>query len=410
MRIRRPSVLVMTTRGRRCLASGLASAGLLCAAALPAAAHPLAPPSVGRALGTGIDGQFSGVAAIGPDDVWAVGAKGNVALHEEAAAIYHWNGATWSKVPSPHPAGAGTYSSLNAVAAVSPSDVYAAGWFQRSTGARLGLVLHYDGAGWQRLHVTDLRGAIWTGVSADGPNDVWLVGADPRQTLGLVEHWDGQKWRGVQTSPISGDHRFFGIKAISADDVWVVGSQDERVPVHTYTLIEHWNGAAWSAVTSQDPDNLRNNLYAVEASGGSVWTAGEYGGGGGGGLSTERASGPLHQRTRTLVETLVKGTWVVQSTPSPSSPDELFSLAATSPDDVWAAGYSGLPNSTTLMLHWDGSVWSQVDSPSGDAATELLDVSADAGTDAWAVGFIVGGGNGYATWVEHWNGTAWQVG
>jgi hypothetical protein len=62
-----------------------------------------------------------GVTTVAPDDAWAVGlyepqGGGNRTL------ILHWDGISWSIVPSPNPA---TYSGLYAVAAVSATDVWA---------------------------------------------------------------------------------------------------------------------------------------------------------------------------------------------------------------------------------------------------------------------------------------------
>ena len=43
--------------------------------------------------------SLAGVAALGPNNVWAVGTTITGTLVE------HWNGAAWSVVPSPSPAG-----------------------------------------------------------------------------------------------------------------------------------------------------------------------------------------------------------------------------------------------------------------------------------------------------------------
>jgi hypothetical protein len=57
-----------------------------------------------------------GVAAVGPNDVWAVGMYQNeqTAIHQHRTLAEHWNGASWSIVSSPSP---GHSSELNAAAA-----------------------------------------------------------------------------------------------------------------------------------------------------------------------------------------------------------------------------------------------------------------------------------------------------
>jgi hypothetical protein len=57
-----------------------------------------------------------------------------------------------------------------------------------------------------------------------------------------------------------------------------------------------------------------------------------------------------------------------------------------------------------LILHWNGTAWSQVPSPD-NGSTYLYDVAAVSPTDAWAVGYGSSGG----AFVTHWNGTAWSI-
>jgi hypothetical protein len=43
---------------------------------------------------------FNGVAAIAPNDVWAVGGYGNLTTHAQPL-IQHWDGQSWTIVPTP---------------------------------------------------------------------------------------------------------------------------------------------------------------------------------------------------------------------------------------------------------------------------------------------------------------------
>src|SRR5262245_54262964 len=47
--------------------------------------------------------QLSDVAAISPDDIWAVGSHIDVVYGTARTLIEHWNGSTWSEVPAPNP-------------------------------------------------------------------------------------------------------------------------------------------------------------------------------------------------------------------------------------------------------------------------------------------------------------------
>src|SRR5439155_1775207 len=86
---------------------------------------------------------FSSVTPLSSSDVWAVGSAGSQTLTE------HWDGASWSRVPSPNPL---------------PS----------SKGNN-----------------------FLTGVTALSYNDVWAVGATLDFTLGGLEQTVTMKWNGV---------------------------------------------------------------------------------------------------------------------------------------------------------------------------------------------------------------------
>src|SRR5262245_47626487 len=67
---------------------------------------------------------FYGVAAITPNDVWAVGGYGNLTTQAQQL-VQHWDGQNWTMVPSPTlPT---TYNELQGVSAVSANDVWVVG-------------------------------------------------------------------------------------------------------------------------------------------------------------------------------------------------------------------------------------------------------------------------------------------
>src|SRR5579871_2540105 len=108
----------------------------------------------------GPNNVLQGVSGSSTSDVWAVGkyytqSGGPFTLTE------HWNGSSWSIVPSPNPASGG--NQLYGVADVSPTDAWAVG--QDSTsGVMASLILHWNGSDWSQVkapavsgHVTNLQ-------------------------------------------------------------------------------------------------------------------------------------------------------------------------------------------------------------------------------------------------------------
>src|SRR5205814_7682090 len=118
-------------------------------------------------------------------------------------------GLAWRVVPSPNQ---GNNDILNGVAAVAANDIWAVG--QTDGGS---LTEHWNGTSWS---VVPSPGGPFNGVAAISANDVWAVGTysgDP-----LTEHWNGSTWSIVASPTISGT--LYGVAAISANDVWAVGS------------------------------------------------------------------------------------------------------------------------------------------------------------------------------------------
>jgi len=89
----------------------------------------------------------------------------------------------------------------------------------------------------------------------------------------------------------------------------------------------------------------------------------------------------------------------------------LNGAAAVSNGSAWAVGYAGKSSvPRVLLLRWNGTAWSRVTSPSVlTAVGELTAVTAVSSTSAWAVGYTgrLGTGKNHSL-LLHWNGTVWS--
>ena len=90
-------------------------------------------------------------------------------------------------------------------------------------------------------------------------------------------------------------------------------------------------------------------------------------------------------------------------------------VSFVSASNGWAVGFAtDVPGdvSRTLIAHWNGKSWSQVQSPNrGDLDNDLQGVSALSRADAWAVGTSAVLRNGtrcLRTLALHWNGNEWS--
>src|ERR1700722_17097473 len=229
-----------------------------------------AAPSSAAGLITSLPGGLLGVSALSGSNAWAVGSTGTATL------ILHWNGTTWTRVTAPSP---GHLGRLTAVSAFSPSDVWAVGSYQTSSGGNKTLIVHWNGTSWVQVaspspEVTD--GSFLLGVSAVSPSDVWaagwyyLTGGEASNTL--ILHWNGTSWTRVPSpNPVHlGFNALNSVSGLSAAGAWAVGSTD------TGTLILHWNGTRWTRVASpgQTSQDGFNGVSALSAS--DAWSAGNF--------------------------------------------------------------------------------------------------------------------------------------
>lgn len=234
-------------------------------------------PSPNPAVGTDDSDELSAIGGAGPDDLWAAGD----ALNEETDSIElvfeHWNGQEWSLAQTPTPPGGAQFAS--GIVAVSPEDVWAVG-IEASAITNETLSAHWDGQEWSIVPTPNFTGAgepqnELTAVTAAGADEVWASGYvfnvnDENRLLPFVLSWNGTSWTMTKV-PKKGSEgsRLNGIHALSPDDVWAVGqTQEDNGQIKTLT--EHFNGSKWRIVKSPDPGRFgvgNDSLDAVAASG-----------------------------------------------------------------------------------------------------------------------------------------------
>jgi hypothetical protein len=156
--------------------------------------------------------DFDAISADSPSDVWIVGSyTATVSSTQETFGTYtlHWNGSSWSVVSMPANA-AGVENQLESVQAISPTNVWAVGQaVNSSTLASEGtLIEHWNGTSWSVVPSPSPGSNDYlNGVTANGSSDVWAVGAylpagsSVLQTLTL--NWNGTAWSTVASPTAS---------------------------------------------------------------------------------------------------------------------------------------------------------------------------------------------------------------
>ncbi len=317
---------------------------------------------------------LSAVTALSAKNVWAVGYSSGKSGAFHKTLIEHWDGVQWSLISSPNP---GVSSHLSGVAALSAKNVWAVGYstMSRTNGITNVLIEHWNGTQWNIVPSPNAGSpSVLFGVAALSAKNVWAVGSyyNGSHNQALIEHWDGVQWS-IISNPNEGN-QLSGIAAITANDIWAVG---EGATSGNQALIEHWDGTQWSIISNPDGGQFPNFLFGVAAvSGNDVWAVG-------------------HSQSGSAVQTLIEHwngiQWSIISSPSPDGLDQLFGVTALSTNDVWAVGSTfnnGATLFNTLIEHWDGTQWTIVSSPNVASVNNTLSGvgAVPATTQAWAVG------------------------
>ncbi|MCB9727592.1 MAG: hypothetical protein H6746_03795 [Deltaproteobacteria bacterium] len=307
-----------------------------------------------------------GVAAVAPDDVWAVGLAG---------AIAHFDGASWHEVGGGPPL-------------VTWNAMHGAGDRVVVVGSS-GAIAVSDGGGGlvpaESPTAFTLRGVH----SADGVT-FWAVGDG-----GTLIRGEGEDWSLVSVPTSANLH---AVVALAPTDAYAVGDGG---------TVLHYDGAIWSLLTALPAAASKSNLRSVTSAGlGQVLIAGNSGLVMRGSADIGFVADPVFIGVGELdagwnqgdVSIVVgedsqifrdDGTgWALQDV---SSTQHLRAVWGASPDDVWVVGLGG------IMLHWDGSAWEVIQTTLGSLET-LWGRAAD---DIYAAGH-----NGT---IVHYDGEYWSL-
>ncbi|MCW2878157.1 MAG: hypothetical protein JWQ95_2257 [Sphaerisporangium sp.] len=298
--------------------------------AVAATGQIAASPAWKPVRGANLEGEAAllDVAATGPRDAWAVGYKESAEDREGTPALQHWDGTRWTETP------------------VSASDAW---------------------------HLV--------GVSAGGPDDVWIVGNGQNAYAG---HWDGRRWSGWHPFGVAEDY-FLSDVATSGGHAWLVS----RNP--TQGVITEWRGQGFRKALSAD-----GYFTAVTARPGHVWAVG-----------TDAPSGsgtPMVWHGSAVSGSEIQS-WERGQTPEIPG-GVLRRVWMITPSDVWAVGSvssAGDTVETPLVLHWDGASWGEVEVPV--ARGKLEGVTAFGSDDVWISG-IDAAHSGQALFL-HFDGRTW---
>jgi hypothetical protein len=240
------------------------------------------------------------------------------------------------------------------------------------------------------------------GVACVDANDCWAVGHTGDETL--IEEYAAGTWSYVSSPnpPSLFQPMLTGVSCVSLDDCWAVGWG--QLSVGYQTLIEHYDGSAWTIVASPngvDADsNLLNGVACVSTN--ECWAVGGA------------------QSTSPLVEQYTGSAWVLDTTLPTSGPaSELLGVTCVSSTGCWAVGTHDTTDdqeTQSLIEHFDGTAWEPVSSPNPiggpNGENYLYGVTCDTGNECWAVGhsdYYLGADYGWSLIERYTASTGWTT-
>jgi hypothetical protein len=211
-----------------------------------------------------------GVADISPTDAYAVGNNSTI----PRGHLAHWDGTSWSSVTVPLPPNAPTNTTLDAISADGPNDVWAVGTFLDSANEQFeNFSIHFNGSAWSVVPMA--QGGQFDAIKANGPADVWAVG---RGNGTLIAHFNGTAWSIVPSPSPGSNAALTGVTTTNAaNDVWAVGSDTVPGTLTRQTLTLNWNGTAWTTVASPNVGSDGLNSVATNPGAAIVWAVGASG-------------------------------------------------------------------------------------------------------------------------------------
>ena len=201
---------------------------------------------------------FGGVACPSINNCVAVGDDQKTSGSFTQTLIEHWNGTSWSIVPSPNPT-VQPASALEDVSCPSTNNCFAVGQDQNASGSvSLTLIEHWNGTNWSIMLSPNAFGlpSSLSDVACPSTTNCFAVGGTWNKTASvakaLVEHWNGTSWS-IVPSPTTGSGSLNGVSCPSTTSCFAVGydiSEARTNGTAGSTLVEHWNGTSWSIVPS----------------------------------------------------------------------------------------------------------------------------------------------------------------
>jgi hypothetical protein len=264
------------------------------------------------------DYAFPKIVASSPHDVWALG-----------GSFRHYQGKTWAKSADSPP----TFNSINQVALVSPSDIWAVG-----ENSYDGLIWHFASSHWYQTQT--IAGIKLEDISMFSTDDGWAIGTryvdnDPQAST-FIRYQNGL-WSEVATH----EGLLYAVAMTSPVDGWASGRT-----VNGEGALYHYDGTAWRA--SDSLPGVRISRISMQSA--LVgWALGyDYG----------------DSNEVSVLLRFAEGVWTRVTIPPDVS---IYALSSLTPGDAWLVGATRTKDHDSyvhaILLHYLNGNWQTIGVP-----------------------------------------------
>jgi len=320
--------------------------------------------------------SIQAMAASSTSNVWAAGYETPANFHTQPVTYLN-NGSGWTKY-SPTSKGSTSNQYLYGIA-TSSTDAWTGGYYTTSSGYIQTLAYHWTGSSWGSAVTSANPGGStctnqFNAVALDSSSTPWAAGyywCNGSNSEPMIQKWNGTQFVNQTLTLPSGGGQLNGI-SFSPSYGWAGGYSSGTGASY---LIYKYNGSSWSSPTIGSISNaVLKSVAAISDT--EAWAVGYQPNGAG--------SKPLILHTTDGGSTWTEDTSFASSYPAGTT--WLKSVAADSSSDVWIVGYNCNSACTTFYtMHNSGNGWSQVATPSISGSNALIGVSVNSGV-AWAGG------------------------
>lgn len=339
----------------------------------------------------GTQGIFADVSMVSPTEGWALAQLTKTPSgksSDNTVTFYHYQNGTWtpihvslsnSAIGTLREGGPGGFNGT--ISMDSSTD----GWATASNFNRGSVLFHYSNGQWQEVPGKDL-----SAVRTFSPHSVWAIAGWPfaGQQSATITHYDGTSWIPQTIADVGDRDQVVQLQMASDTLGWALVYKQEGL----YQIAQYAGNNSWTTHSTLNVGGLGNIDGLAMTSPDDGWAIGQRLINGPDSVTADR---PVPQ----VLYHYTGGKW--QSAPMQFNDGVTFvtlqKIVMRSAHDGWiiAQDQNQRPGITasgiethTILLHYDGTAWTEVQEPNvGGDASEITGM-AFAGESGWACGYV----------------------